>query len=89
MVAPIGRVIRSTTGTIASTWRLRNHGQEIAAALRRLVEKGGIMPCALENPGGRDTLGWIRREDRELAARLVTVRPRRAKSSGSNPEELQ
>jgi uncharacterized protein YcaQ len=67
----------ATTGAIASTWRLRNHGQEITAALRRLVENGKIMPCALENPGGRDTPGWIRPEDRELAARLVTVRPRR------------
>lgn len=67
----------ATTGTIASTWRLRKHGQEIAAALRRLVEKGKIIPCALENPGGRATPGWIRPEDRELAARLRTVRPRR------------
>ena len=67
----------ATTGTIASTWRLRKHGQEIAAALRRLVEKGKIIPCALENPGGRATPGWIRPEDRELAARLGTVRPRR------------
>ncbi len=66
----------ATTGTIASTWRLRNHRKEIAAALRRLVEKGKVMPCALENPGGRATPGWIRPEDRELAARLATVRPR-------------
>ena len=67
----------ATTGTIASTWRLRNNAQEIAAALRRLIEKGKIIPCALENPDGRDTPGWIRPEDRELAARLETVRPRR------------
>lgn len=67
----------ATTGTIASTWRLRNHGQEIVAALRRLVEKGRIMPCSLENPGGRAMPGWIRPDDRELAARLGTVRPRR------------
>ena len=67
----------ATTGTITATWRLRNHGQEIAAALRRLSEKGRIIPCALENPGGRATPGWIRTEDRELAAKLETVRPRR------------
>ena len=66
----------ATTGTIASTWRLKNHRLEIAAALKRLVEKGRVMPCALENPGGRATPGWIRSEDRELAARLETVRPR-------------
>ncbi len=35
------------------------------------------MPCSLENPGGRATQGWIRPDDRELAARLETVRPRR------------
>jgi len=66
----------ATTGTIASTWRLRNQGPEIAAALRRLVETGRVMPCALENPGGRATPGWIRPEDRELAARLDRARPR-------------
>ena len=67
----------ATTGTLASTWRLRNQGPEIKAALRRLVEKGKVMPCALGNPGGHPTPGWIRPEDRELAARLDTVRPRR------------
>ncbi len=67
----------ATTGTIASTWRLKNSAQQIAAGLRRLVEKGRIVPCALEHPGGRPTPGWIQPEDRELAARLVTVRPRR------------
>jgi len=43
----------------------------------RLVEKGEVMPCVLENPDGRGTPEWIRPEDRELAARLETVRPRR------------
>jgi len=66
----------ATTGTIASTWRLRNSGKEIAAALQRLVEKRKVMPCALEDPGGRATPGWIRPEDRDLAARLDRVRPR-------------
>jgi uncharacterized protein YcaQ len=64
-------------GTIASTWRLSNRKKEIAAALDRLVEKGKIAPCALENPEGRPTPGWIRPEDRELAARLQSVRPQR------------
>jgi len=66
----------ATTGTLASTWRLKNHKQEVAAALKRLAEKGKIMACALEIPGVRATPGWIRSEDRELAASLETVRPR-------------
>jgi uncharacterized protein YcaQ len=40
------------------------------------VAKERIVPCALENPGGRPTPGWIRPEDLELAARLESVRPR-------------
>ncbi len=67
----------ATTGTMAATWRLRNERQEITAALQRLVEKGKVVSCALEHPGGRVTPGWIRPDDRELAARLRTVRPRR------------
>jgi uncharacterized protein YcaQ len=67
----------ATTGTMAATWRLSNRRKEIAATLDRLVEKGRIVACALENPQGRPTPGWIRPQDRELAARLQTVRPRR------------
>ncbi|MHC4769204.1 MAG: DNA glycosylase AlkZ-like family protein, partial [Planctomycetota bacterium] len=66
----------ATTGTIASTWRLRNRAKEIAATLHRLVEKGKITPCGLETPEGRPTPGWIRPQDRRLAARLESVRPR-------------
>ncbi len=66
----------ATTATLAATWRLRNRKEEITAALRRLVEKGRVIGCGLENHGGRPTPGWIRPEDRELAARLETVRPR-------------
>ncbi|MHC4989892.1 MAG: DNA glycosylase AlkZ-like family protein, partial [Planctomycetota bacterium] len=66
----------ATTGTLASTWRLRNRAGEIAAALKRLADKGKITPCALEAPPGRPTAGWIRPEDRRLAARLESVRPR-------------
>ncbi|MHC4218165.1 MAG: winged helix-turn-helix domain-containing protein [Planctomycetota bacterium] len=66
----------ATTGTLASTWRLRNRRPQIDAALKRLVEKDRIVSCALENPAGRPTPGWIRPEDRKLAVRLETVRPR-------------
>ncbi|MHC4107761.1 MAG: winged helix-turn-helix domain-containing protein [Planctomycetota bacterium] len=67
----------ATTGTLASTWRLGNRKKEIESTLRRLVEKGKIVSCTLENPKGRPTPGWIRPEDRALAARLKAVRPRR------------
>jgi uncharacterized protein YcaQ len=67
----------ATTGTLAATWRLANRREEIASALARLVEKGSIVPCALENSRGRPTPGWIRPGDRELASRLRSVRPRR------------
>ncbi len=66
----------ATTGTIASTWRLGNRRKEIEAALRRLIDQKKIVPCALENSNGRPTPGWIRPEDRALAARLKGVRPR-------------
>lgn len=66
----------ATTGTIASTWRLGNRRKEIEATLRRLVDQKKIVPCALENSNGRPTPGWIRPEDRALAARLKAVRPR-------------
>lgn len=66
----------ATTGTLASTWRLRNRREEIHSALRRLVDRGQVAARALENPDGRPTPGWIRPEDLALAARLETVRPR-------------
>jgi uncharacterized protein YcaQ len=67
----------ATQGTLAATWRLVRRREEIAATLKRLEAKGKILPCALENPGGRPTPGWIRTQDLELAARLQSVRPRR------------
>jgi len=67
----------ATTGTLASTWRLRNRKADLAAALRRLQEKGQIQACALEGGDGARTMGWIRPADRELAARLERARPRR------------
>ena len=66
----------ATAGTIASTWRLANRKAEIESALGRLADRGAIVPCALENPKGRPTPGWIRPDDRELAARLARARPR-------------
>ncbi|MEE8142912.1 MAG: crosslink repair DNA glycosylase YcaQ family protein, partial [Planctomycetota bacterium] len=67
----------ATTGTLLRTWRLGKRKQEIAAVLRRLEEKRKIVPCALENRGGRPTPGWIRPEDQQLAERLRDVPPRR------------
>ena len=66
----------ATVGTIAATWRLANQRKEIKAALRRLQAEGKILPCALDNPAGRPTPGWVRTEDRQLAARLRATRPR-------------
>ncbi|UCE01638.1 MAG: YcaQ family DNA glycosylase [Candidatus Latescibacterota bacterium] len=65
----------ATTGTLAATWRLVNRRTEITAALDRLVAQGKVAPCALVNRSGRDTPGWIRPEDRDLASRLLRVRP--------------
>lgn len=66
----------ATTGTLAATWRLRNLARELAAALRRLQEKGAIVPCSAESTNGRRQKGWIRPADLELAARLEKARPR-------------
>ncbi len=66
----------ATTGTIASTWRLRNQRKELAAALNRLVGKGLIMPCTLGSGEGKPTAGWITPGDLQLAGKLRAVRPR-------------
>ena len=66
----------ASTGTLASTWRLRNRGTQIASALRRLVASGAVVPAALRNGDGRATPGWIRPADLELAGRLERIRPR-------------
>ncbi len=66
----------ATTGTLASTWRLRNRPKDIQAALQRLVEAGSVRHCTLVEDGGRRTNGWIRGTDLELAAALETARPR-------------
>ena len=67
----------ATLNTIIATWRLARNRADVLAALARLREKGEVIPCALENPEGRPTPGWIRPSDRELAARLLSARPRR------------
>jgi hypothetical protein len=64
------------TGTLTATWRLRNQGPAVKQALDELVEDGEILPCRLDD-GGRGLPGWIRPADRELAARLRRVRPRK------------
>jgi uncharacterized protein YcaQ len=66
----------ATTGTLAATWRLRRMGDRVRAALRRLVERGGVVPCALVDGAGKRVAGWIEVADLELAARLEATRPR-------------
>ena len=65
----------ATKGTLAATWRLKNLSREIQQALKELEDRGDIVACALENPSGRATPGWIRPDDLELGARLRRVRP--------------
>ncbi|MFQ5525190.1 MAG: winged helix-turn-helix domain-containing protein [Thermoanaerobaculia bacterium] len=64
------------TGTLAQTWRLANRKREITAALERLVAREEVVACALENPVGRPSVGWIRPRDLELAEGLMRARPR-------------
>jgi uncharacterized protein YcaQ len=66
----------ATTGTIASTWRLVDQRKEIISALERLVDRGEVLACSMEEGGARQTPGWVRPSDLELAHRLRTVRPR-------------
>jgi uncharacterized protein len=66
----------ATTGTLAATWRLKNRKAELLATLRRLQEKGEILACTLEAREGSPTMGWIRPEHREQAARVERARPR-------------
>jgi len=67
----------ATTGTLSQTWRLRNMGESIRAALARLRAKGTIVACSLLDDAGRRTPGWVRPQDFELAERLQRVRPRK------------
>jgi uncharacterized protein YcaQ len=66
----------ATTGTLASTWRLRNRKAQLLKSLQHLRDRGQVVPCALETDGAA-TLGWIRPADLELAGRLGSLRPSR------------
>ena len=66
----------ATTGTLASTWRLRNRKAEVVSTLERLREKGAVLACALEGGDGSPGKGWIRPADLELGSRLESARPR-------------
>jgi uncharacterized protein YcaQ len=67
----------ATRGTIAGTWRLKNHAATVDAALVRLADAGEVAPCALIGAGGSRSPGWIRVEDLDLAGRLARIRPPR------------
>lgn len=67
----------ATRGTLAATWRLRNHGEAIDAALAQLAAEGEVLPCRLAADGGPGIAGWIRPPDLELARTLARARPRR------------
>jgi uncharacterized protein YcaQ len=69
----------ATTGTLAATFRLRNKREEIAGALRELVDAGEIVACTLvvdPRHGRGNVKGWCRPADLELAATLERARPR-------------
>jgi uncharacterized protein YcaQ len=66
----------ASTGTLSQTWRLSNQQTLIRNTLKRLAEKGKILPCALVDDHKKKSPGWIRPQDLELAARLKRVRPR-------------
>ena len=66
----------ATTGTLASTWRLRGRRPAILRALAELSESGAIVPCALVDDHGKRVAGWIRPQDLDLADRLRRARPR-------------
>ena len=67
----------ATTGTLASTWRLRNMREELRSSLAELVESAELLPCTLENPHGRPSPGWIRPADLGMVERLRRLRPRK------------
>lgn len=72
----------ATTGTLASTWRLKNRRDQLQRILGKLEEEGEVVACELAAgaaTGGseRPTAGWIRPADLELADRLDRVRPPR------------
>ena len=64
----------ASTGTLSSTWRLRNMASEVKQALQLLEEEGSILACSLVGCG-RQIRGWIRPRDLERAERLRRIRP--------------
>jgi uncharacterized protein YcaQ len=61
---------------VVATWRLSRRRADVEAALRRLCERGEVVPCALRLDDGRTSRGWVRPRDLELAERLAATRPR-------------
>jgi uncharacterized protein YcaQ len=67
----------ATTGTLSATWRFSNQRAEVEAAMLRLLRRGSVARCALLEPGGRRTAGWVRVDDLELVERVSRARVRR------------
>lgn len=65
----------ATTGTLAATWRLRNKGPQIKAALGRLEARGAIVACALDT-GSKRVAGWTTPCMLGLLSQLDRARPR-------------
>ena len=64
----------AATGTLAQTFRLTT--KQTDKGIKRLSERGEIVPCTVICENGKKHRGWIRPQDLELAARLERVRPR-------------
>ena len=65
----------ATAGTLAATFRLRNKGPQIKAALARLESRGAIVACALDT-GANQISGWTTPRMLELLPQLERARPR-------------
>jgi len=68
----------ATTGTLASTWRLKNCREALAQSLSRLVEAGAVQPCTLVYDDKRIP-GWICTEHLQQLDTLARIRPSAAK----------
>lgn len=65
------------TGTLTSTWRLRNVREEVATTLSELQDQGRIVPCAMVAGKGARFRGWIQPHHLQLIPWLDRLRPRR------------
>lgn len=65
----------ATTGTLAATWSFRNLRPVLSRALAELEAEGRVVPCAHRDEAGKQTAGWIRPADLDLAERLRGLRP--------------